>query len=240
MYYPIQFHNVSFHIQGKPILCNINFKARQGEFITILGSNGAGKSTLLKILLGFNNATSGKISVFNQNLNLKNRILIRKKIAYMPQSFDVDRYFPILVKDVIYIGRTGIKEKKLNQDNKEIVDSIVKELKIKNLLEKPFGVISGGEKQKVMLAMVLVQNPEILLLDEPNLNLDLYAYKNFLNLVEKIYKHHQLTILFVTHLITHIPASSGKIIVIKNGHIIFKGSKENIFSKKDYLNFIYD
>ncbi len=238
----IQLKDICFNAQGKRILRNINLTIREGEFVTILGSNGAGKTSLLKIILGFNKFSRGEIFIFNQKLNSRNIFQIRKKIAYMPQSFDVDRYFPILVRDVINIGRTGIKGvfKKLDDTDKKIINSVVNELKITHLLDKPFGVLSGGEKQKVMLAMVLVQNPQILLLDEPNLNLDLYSYKNFLNLVERIYIKHNLTIIFVTHLITHIPSHTNKIVVLKNGNIIFKGTNERIFSKKDYLSFIYD
>jgi len=227
----INIKKLSVKIAGKKVLKNISLDVRHHDFITILGPNGAGKSSVLKAIMGFYKPASGKIEINHEPLNAKGFGRTRKKIGYMPQQFDVDKYFPVLVRDVISIGARpeGAGAKR-----------IISDFKIGKLLNRPFGALSGGEKQKVMLAMVLAREPEILLLDEPNLNLDLFAYKNFLKLVQSIYRKKKLTVLFVTHLITHIPELSREVVIIKNGEIMFRGKKSSILKKKNHLELIYD
>lgn len=229
----VEIKNLDLIISGNKILKNINLQASHGDFITILGKNGAGKTSVLKVIMGIYKA-NGIVKICDEVLEKNNLFFLRKKIAYLPQNFLVDKYFPILVKDILQLPLNENLSK--SQKAKEIIE----EFGISNLLKNPFGLLSGGEKQKVMLAMTLLKEPIILLLDEPNLNLDYFAYKNFLNLVEKIYYSKKLTILFITHLVNHIPDASKKVIVMKNGEIIFSGSKSEIFNKKNFLEFIYD
>ncbi len=237
----MNFKNVSVKAGSKKILENVDFNVNHHDFVTVLGPNGAGKSTILKAVLGLVRVSSGHIEVKHEKITKKNINKIRKKISYMPQNFTLDRYFPVLVKDVIEAGITCHKKifEKKTKEEKARVGSIIKELNIHKLLDKPFGVISGGEKQKVILAMVLAGGPEILLLDEPNLNLDLYAYRNFLKTVSSIYKKRKLTVLFVTHLITHIPKASRKVLVVKEGRAVFEGDPRKLFAGKNHLEFIY-
>ncbi|MBN1897770.1 MAG: ATP-binding cassette domain-containing protein [Spirochaetes bacterium] len=238
--YAIRVKNVCLSGHGHAILNHIDLDVKKGEFITILGPNGSGKTSLLKTILGFYKAGQGEIFVNQENTKSKIRS-IRKNIAYMPQRLDMDPYFPILVKDVLVMGRSGKGIlKRIDKNDRDIIRSVEKEFKIHHLLNKPFGLISGGERQKVMLAFVLIQKPEILFLDEPNVNLDIQAYKKFLKMVEKIYIDHRLTVLFVTHLITHISEFSNRIVVLKNGHVIFQGQKKELWEKKDFLSYIYD
>jgi ABC-type Mn2+/Zn2+ transport system ATPase subunit len=229
----VKIENLDLVISGNRILKNINLKATHGDFITILGKNGAGKTSVLKVIMGIYKA-SGIVKICDEVLEKSNLLFLRKKIAYLPQNFVIDKYFPILVKDILQLPLN----EKLSKNKK--AKEIIEEFGIFSLLEYPFGILSGGEKQKVMLAMTLLKEPIILLLDEPNLNLDYLAYKNFLEMVEKIYHEKKLTILFITHLINHIPDASKKVIVMKNGQIIFSGAKSEIFKMENFLEFIYD
>lgn len=236
----LELHNVAVERGGKRILNNVSFSIPACEFVTIVGANGAGKSTLLKSVLGFADF-AGKIIINGVALERKTKRALRKKIAYMPQAFDVDRFFPVRVRDVISIGRAGIRAPfRFSADDDVRVEDIAKELGIRRLLNEPFGVISGGEKQKVMLAMTLAQEPEILLLDEPNLNLDIKAYKQFLALLERFHAEKRLTTVFVTHLIAHIPRNSRRIIVMREGGVKYIGASAALFKKKNYMGFIYD
>ncbi len=224
MHYCVSAENISVNLDGKTVLKNINLGLKRGEFVTVLGPSGSGKTTLLKTLLGFYKPATGTITVAGTSETR----LIRKRTGYMPQAFDVDRNFPMLAGDVARIGAVpGIAE-----ENKD-------DLNISSLAAKPFGRLSGGEKQKVMLAMVLSRKPGILMLDEPNLNLDMKSYAEFLKLVEKAHKKHSHTIIFVTHLISHIPASCGRIIVMKEGSVIYDGTKAGLLRKKNIMGYLY-
>jgi ABC-type Mn2+/Zn2+ transport system ATPase subunit len=220
---------VNLALDGHPILHNINLHIQRGEFITILGPSGSGKTTLLKSLLGFYIPQSGEISMAGYRVTGRNLKLIRGKTGYMPQSFESARTFPILARDVIAIGT------KKGADP----SAAVKELGIEKLLNKHFGSLSGGEKQKVMLAMMLARNPGIMLLDEPNLNLDMRSYSEFLKLVEKVHLKYGHTVIFVTHLISHIPGSCKRIAVMKQGRIIHDGPKSGVIKRKDMTEFLY-
>ncbi len=230
----IEIENLHLKLSSKVILKNINLKAEHGDFITILGPNGSGKTSILKTLMGFYKIDKGKIKICDETYENNNTLNLRKKISYLPQNYEIDKFFPILTKDIIELS---INENCLK--NKRAME-IINEFNLMDLLKKPFGLLSGGEKQKTMLAMILLRDPVILLLDEPNLNLDMLAYKNFLKLVEKIYMEKKLTILFVTHLLTHISDLSKKVLILKAGKIIFSGKKEEIFKKENYIEFIYD
>lgn len=225
----VELKNVTVSFGAGRALEKINLKVKKGEFITILGSNGSGKTTILKTILGFNKC-AGEVLVEGEKITPKNAHELRKKISYMPQSFDVDRAFPMLAGDVIKLGAL----------TPERTARAAAEFGLEKLLSRPFGRLSGGEKQKVMLAMVLARGPEILLLDEPNLNLDLMAYKNFLKAVDNIYKKRRLTVLFVTHLVSHTPKQSGKTAVLKQGRLVFFGCKKKLLAKKNFMEFVYD
>lgn len=230
----LEIENLHLKLSEKIILDDINLKVEHSDFITILGPNGSGKTSILKTIMGFYKADRGIIKICDEICTEKNILNLRKKIAYLPQNYEIDRFYPILTRDIIELS---LKESYLK--NKKALE-IIKEFNLKDLIEKPFGLLSGGEKQKVMLAMILLREPVILLLDEPNLNLDFLAYQNFLKMIEKIYIEKKITILFVTHLLTHISDLSKKVVVLKSGKIIFSGKKEDIFKKENFLEFIYD
>lgn len=222
----IFFQNVNVKIGQKHILTNVNFKINSGDFILLLGVNGSGKTTLLKSALGFVKITSGFIYFKGEKIKYER---VRNNCGYVPQRLDIDKYFPIMAEDVINFGKP----------EKPFFDHLIQKFKIKEVIKKPFGLLSGGERQKVLLTMALVKKPDILFLDEPNLNLDINAYKDFLNCLELVKKEFNPVILMVTHLISVIPKSVNKVFVIKQGKIIYKETPVKIFRKKNIAELIY-
>lgn len=213
---------------NRQVLSNINLRVKRGEFITVLGRSGSGKTTLLKTLLGFYRPQAGSIYVAGEKVAGKGIKLVRQRTGYMPQSVETSKDFPITAGDVITLGAGG------NDPSPAI-----NELNIRPLLKCHFGSLSGGEKQKVLLAMVLARRPGVLLLDEPNLNLDMKSYAEFLRSVEKVHKKYSHTVIFVTHLISHIPGSCKRIVVMREGRIVHDGPKAGVLKKKDMTEFLY-
>lgn len=218
--------DVNVTIGSKQILKSINFNINSGDFILLLGPNGSGKTTLLKTCLGIIKISKGSILFYEEKNKIQN---IRKKCGYVPQRLDIDKYFPVLSKDVIEFG----------SPDKKFLFHLTEEFKIKEIIKKPFGLLSGGERQKILLTMALSRKPEILFLDEPNLNLDINAYKDFIRYVEKAKKEFNLTIIMVTHLISTIPELVNKVFVLKEGRIIIKEEPQKIFKRKNLVELVY-
>jgi len=207
-------------IGSKKILSRVNLKIKKGEFITLIGPNGSGKTTLVKCLLGLIKPSGGNV------------FLNGGKCGYIPQSFREETGFPATAEELI---ESSAKSAGMVNG----MDEIAAELKISKILKSRFCELSGGEKQKVMLAMVLVRKPELLVLDEPNLNLDPYAYMAFLKLADSIHKKHNITVIFVTHMIDSMPVSSARVVVLKKGEISFDGRAERLFKSKNAMEKIY-
>lgn len=223
------------------VLQEVSLKVEPGEFIGIIGPNGAGKSTLMTLLNGLAVPRKGLVRINNQVLTKKNKRELCKKIAYVPQSTWVDNRLPLLVKEVVIMGVYG----KLGlgrypgRNEKELANKIMEMVGIGHLREKPIGHLSGGERQKVAIARALVQEPEILLLDEPTASLDWRAGQEILDLIYQIQQQFKLTTFLVTHEINHLPHWCSKMVLVKKGRIIGSGKTEELFQEEILAN-LYD
>ena len=195
----ININNLSIKRQGKKILDNINLKIDKSDFTTIIGPNGAGKSMLVKAIIGAVNANSGSIK---KAPNLK--------IGYLPQKFNIDSYLPISAKRFLSLGFLSPKSSILDLDN------IINECNIAKIIDKQIKVMSGGELQRVLLAFSLLNNPDLLILDEPVQNLDISGQLEFYKLLNKIYQKRKLSILMISHDLHMVMASTTKVICLYN------------------------
>lgn len=226
--YEIEFDNLTFMAGKLAIIAGASMKVKKGEFVTLLGKNGSGKTTLLKLILGINKPFSGKVSIAGVPLKGSTIQKTRLKTGYVPQYFSSENDFPVNAGDVIAMGK-----------NKKQAAIWAQKMNLEKIIHRPFGKLSGGEKQKVLLACALSREPELLLLDEPNMNLDIKAYKDFMGLVEKMKAELNLTVIFVTHHIAHIPKSCTRIAVMKDGKIIMDKAKAKILKTKNLEHIIY-
>ncbi len=206
------------------ILDRINLNFSEGEFTGIIGPNGAGKTTLLNVIAGFDRFT-GRLSLFGKNQTQHRDRDTMTRIGYVPQIMEVDRAFPIMAKEVVLtgcIGRIGLFRLP-GKEEKARAEEIIEMLRIKHMAKKPFGRLSGGEQQKVILARAIVQEPHILLLDEPASNLDMAVQKEFMDLISDVHKDKGITILLVTHDFNLLPSSMTRAVLLNRGKIVFDG-----------------
>ncbi|MDI6840779.1 MAG: ABC transporter ATP-binding protein [bacterium] len=236
----IEIKDLTVSYRENVALKSISLDIKKGTFISVIGPNGAGKTTLLTAINGLGKILSGTVKIFGRAITPYNVSYIRKKIGYMPQKLAIDPRFPISVEDTIKIGRFGRVGifRKLSYRDKEIVQSAMKVAGIENLAKRPIGHLSGGEGQKVALARVLAQEPEIMLLDEPTANLDPKSQSEIINVLDKIYEKQKITIIFVTHILSHIPSSCKEAVLMKKGSIIWNGEVGMI--NKELLSNLYD
>lgn len=211
----IELKDINLQAKDKKILKNISFSVAKNDFITIVGPNGAGKTSLLSIILKINKASSGK--VFRNN-NLK--------IGYIPQKIQIDDNMPIKVRDFLAL---------CEDFSDDFFYEIIEKTKISDLLDLQFYSLSGGEKQKVLLAKALLSKPNLLILDEPTQNLDISSQAEFYKLLDEIYKKDNLAILMVSHDL-HIVMSSSKKVICLFKHICCQGEPEEVSKNSEFIS----
>ncbi|MEG8947110.1 ABC transporter ATP-binding protein [Rosettibacter firmus] len=209
------------------------WKVQQGNFTILLGPNGSGKSTLLKILTRILDYNSGNIKFKNKEITAYKKKEYAKLVAYVPQSLIT--IFPYSVYEIVMMGRTpylnilGFE----NSLDKKIVNETLELLEITHLRKKGINEISGGELQRVIIAKALAQNPEIILLDEPNAHLDIEHQITIFNLLNKLKKEKNLTILAVSHDLNLAGVYADDISFMVNGEIILSGDKNLVFTEEN-------
>ena len=210
------------------ILDNVSFKIKKGDFLGIIGPNGAGKTTLFKCMLGLNKNFSGTIRIFNKDVK-KEYKKIYKKIGYIPQSNNFDPQFPATVKEIIKLGT--IEKKKLSKDTlKEIVEFTG----IEEYLDKRIGNLSGGQQQRVMITKALINEPELLILDEPGTAIDINILKLFYKLLIKLNQEKKITIIWSSHDLDAVNLLSNKVACIYK-KLLFHGGSKEFFSDENNI-----
>ena len=209
-------NNMEFSYKNRKILNRINFTVEKGDFISILGINGSGKSTLLKCINKILSYEKGSILLNDEDIKNIDNFKIAQKIAYVPQKFSVERS---TVFDAILLGRRPYITWNVSKEDIEITENVMKLLNIESYALRYINELSGGELQKVVLARALVQDPEILLLDEPTSDLDLKNQYDVMNLLKKISKDKKITPIVVLHDINLALRYSNKFILLKNGKV---------------------
>ncbi len=181
------------------VLRDITFSARQGDYIGIVGPNGSGKSTLIQALLGLKPVCSGSATLFGKPCSSFDQW---GKVGYLPQSLHLfNPSFPATVAEVVSLGLLSTKKfpRRLTQHDRQIVDVILESLGIYDIRSKLIGELSGGQQQRVLLARALVNEPELLILDEPTAALDPDTRHKFYHLISELNQLQGITILLVTH-----------------------------------------
>lgn len=213
------------------LLDSISLGVSRNEFVGIIGPNGAGKTTLLNVIAGFERF-KGVLSLFGNREVRKRSRETRLRIGYVPQLFQIDPAFPILAVEAVMtgaIGRLGLFRSPGRQEREKAM-RLMEMMRVAHLADRPLGQLSGGERQKVSLARAILQQPDILLMDEPTANLDIAVQKEVLNLINEIHKQETLTLLFVTHDFTMLPETMRRVVLLNHGKTVFDGDIDTALS----------
>jgi cobalt/nickel transport system ATP-binding protein len=211
--------------------CGLAFTVHRGERVTILGPNGAGKTTLLNHIIGLLKPIDGEVSVLGMS-PFENFNELRKHMGVVFQNVDEQIIGPTVYDDIAFTPRSeGLKK----PDVDKLVKDIAKEFDILHLLDKIPHYLSGGQKKKVALAGALVMKPEFLILDEPFDSLDTKSKKEIIDILNRINKELNTTLITTTHDINIVPSISDVIYVLNDGKIITKGNPHHVFSQLEIL-----
>ena len=231
--------NTIYEGEKIPVIKGINLSVKNGEFICILGPNGAGKTTLLETVNGLLSYTGGEGYVFGKEIS-KNKTFIRKKTGFLIQNFEIDPLAPFLCRDVVMMGLTG-KTGLFRFHTKKDWEKVWYSMGLVGMIDfanRPVGKLSGGEFQKILMARVLIQQPKILLLDEPFSNLDYSSRHQIETLLNRLHEKYNLTILMVSHDLSFIPERCNRIVVIDKGGILMDGAKKRVLESEEVKNIL--
>jgi ABC-type Mn2+/Zn2+ transport system ATPase subunit len=223
----IELENVSVRKSRHLLLDGINLRMSGKEFAGIIGPNGAGKTSLLNVIAGFEKF-SGRLNLFGRPATWTRGRKTRMRIGYVPQSFDIDPAFPILAKETVMTGACGragfFRSPGRSEEDRAV--ALMEMMRVAHLADSPLGHLSGGERQKIFLARAILQQPDVLLLDEPTANLDIAVQKEVLDLIGEIYERESVSILFVTHDFNLLPDSMQRAVFLNHGKVVFDGNMD--------------
>jgi iron complex transport system ATP-binding protein len=219
---------IEFSYNHHPILDGVSFDLNPGEILGVLGVNGAGKSTLLKCINRILKPRAGSILLNEDNVQKMRRKEIARHFGYVPQKYTEES---LTVFDAILLGRKPYIQWSASPGDLSIVEDTLKRLHLEHLALRPVDRLSGGEYQKVVIARALVQEPEILLLDEPTSNLDLKNQLQVMNIITKAVRDYRISAVVALHDINLAMRFVDHFLMLKKGKVSFLAPKEKVKSE---------
>jgi len=215
----LQVENLSLSFREKEILKNVSFSLKKGEWLTVIGHNGSGKTSLVKSILNLYETWRGEL-FFKSTCHTKVSARERARImSYVPQNPPENLHMQ--VNDFLLLSRYPYRKSfNYSQNDHQIVDNVLEQLNLTEFSERDFSSLSGGEKQKTLIASALVQEAEIIILDEPTASLDPSFTVEIMTTLKRVAKEKNLTVLEVSHDINSAALFSDKILALKNGEVV--------------------
>ena len=214
---------------NKEAVKNINFEIKENEIIGLLGPNGCGKTTTIGMILGLLKPTSGQVLINGFQLE-KNRIEILQKINFISPYIELPKKLTVKQNLIVYGKLYSVKN--LNSR----IDYLVEELRLQNLLDRVTGELSSGQKNRISLAKAIINNPSVLLLDEPTASLDPETGDFVRTFLENYKKEKKVSILLASHNMDEVTRLCSSIMMMKNGLIIDQGKPNHLVKKHGRQN----
>ncbi len=235
----IEAKKLSYYINKKPILKDINLCLDEGKFYGVLGPNGSGKTTLLDLLLGLIDKSSGDVLIDGISLESIKRNNLAQIIALVPQNFNIT--FPYKVQEILEMGRYPFKKRLrgLSSYDYDIIEAAKKSFNLYALDKKDITSLSGGEKQRIAFAKAIIQSTPVIFLDEATSNMDPYYAHFALNEVKKSIKDNKKTVISVFHDMNLAARYCDEIILLKDGNILDKGKTTKCVNNKKHKKVIW-
>ncbi|CAB1241038.1 iron-dicitrate transporter subunit; ATP-binding component of ABC superfamily; KpLE2 phage-like element [Ruminococcaceae bacterium BL-6] len=220
--------HVEFRVQGHTILKDVSLQAGEGEFVGLIGPNGSGKSTLLKNICKVYHPTKGRITLFGQDAAKMTNRQAAARLAAVAQEHGAD--FDFTVEEVVSMGRYPKKGRfgSLNGEDRRIVGEAIRRVGLQKFAGQSFLSLSGGEKQRTLIARALAQQTDAVILDEPTNHLDIGSQLHILNLMKTSGK----TVLAALHDLAAAANFCDRIYVLQNGGVLCSGSPREILTQE--------
>ena len=222
----IEIKNINKKYNNVFAVKNINFQINKGSIVGLLGPNGCGKTTTIGMMLGLIKPTSGKVFINGQNIGNENiRTNILEKVNFISPYVELPKKLTVEENLIVYGKLYGVK------NLREKILNLMKELNLLEFKKRKTGELSSGQKNRVSLAKALINEPEILLLDEPTASLDPDVGDYIRTYIENFASKKGTTILLASHNMNEVERLCNEVLMMKNGEIIDKGTCESLISK---------
>tara|TARA_B100001123_G_scaffold336548_1_gene380533 strand:- start:263 stop:988 length:726 start_codon:yes stop_codon:yes gene_type:complete len=225
----IEVNNLSKQFKNALAVNSVNFKIDKGKIIGLLGPNGCGKSTTIGMMLGLIKPTSGAVIINNQNIE-NNRTSLLEKMNFISPYIELPKKLTVEENLKVYGRLYGVK------NLKEKINNLMERLDLIQFRSRKTGELSSGQKNRVSLAKALVNDPEILLLDEPTASLDPDVGDNIRSFIEDFASNKGTTILLASHNMNEVERLCNEVMMMKDGKIIDKGKISELINKHGRKN----
>lgn len=232
-------HDCAFSYgDGEFRLAGVNLEVRAGEMLGIVGPNGSGKSTLLRLMAGILRASAGQVRVGGRPVREVPRRELAREVAFLPQS--PASSFEFTVREVVALGRHPYQGAfgLLSERDRDVVDEVLGETEAAPLADRYFSTLSGGEKQRVLVASVLAQEPRIMLLDEPGAALDVHHKSHVLDLLWSLSRR-DMAVVVVTHDLNAAGRFCDRLALLREGSLVEAGPPRQVM-REDMLSQAYE
>lgn len=233
----IELKNVSYSYGDVPAVKDVDLEVHKGDYLGIIGPNGGGKTTVIRLILGLLTPSNGKIQIYNQDIKSFHDW---SKIGYVSQNVkNLDSNLPMTVQEVVAMGRypkIGLFHFPKENDLIKIRQAL-ENVDMWDYRNRLIGDLSGGQQQRVFIARALSGEPEIVILDEPTIGVDIETQKQFYSLMQKLNKEINLTLILVSHELDVVAHEATEIAYI-NCNIIYYGVPDK-FIKSKYFTRLY-
>lgn len=227
--------NKAYH--GTTVVNQVSLEITKGQFTAFIGPNGAGKSTVLGIMSRLLPSDSGTVYLDGQNLNEIKNAEIAKKMAILKQANHTE--LRLSVEDLVAFGRFPYSQGRLNQLDHDMINQAISYMDLAEMRTKQLSELSGGQRQRAYIAMVLAQDTDYILLDEPLNNLDMKHSAQIMRVLKDLSINHGKSIIVVIHDINFASVYADQIIAMKNGQLVHQGTPQQIMHE-NILEGIFD
>lgn len=233
----IEIKNISKNYGEKKVVDNVSFNIEKGKITSFIGANGAGKSTILSMIARLLPMDSGNVVINGKDLKEWNTKELSKTLSILKQSNNIN--VKLTIRELVSFGRFPYCEGNLKKEDEEIVNNAIDYMQLKDIQNKYIDELSGGQKQRAFIAMIIAQDTEYILLDEPLNNLDMKHSVEMMKLLRKMVDDLGKTIIIVIHDINFASCYSDNIVALKHGKLVANDTTMNII-QKDVLKNIFD
>lgn len=236
----VSVQHLSCKVGNRYLLKDINWQIKRGDNWILFGLNGCGKTTLLSVIAGYKASLQGEVAVFGEHYTEENWQALRRRIAWISSSF-FDRYYTSeSVLQIVLSGKFATFGLGQGVTDGDVIraQAILAELHMQAFIDRPYYMLSKGERQNVLIARALMNDAELFLLDEPCSGLDVAARDRMIWYVRKLAQREDITLVYVTHYAEEIPEEFEHVLFMSQGRVYAKGSARELLSSQKLSTFL--